>query len=113
MDAGVYRYVVVTPKLTLKLSGLRKGVLRFGKRITAKGAVKPSVLVGNKARLILQRKSGKWRGVKTVVLTIKRGGACSWIYKPAKRGAYRLQVTIAKTATHAPAKTKWLAFKVK
>ena len=113
VDAGVYRYVVVTPRFSLKLSSLRKGVLRFGKRITAKGAVKPSALAGNKVRLILQRKAGKWRSVKTVMVTIKRGGVCSWTYKPAKKGAYRLQVTIAKTATHTAAKTKWLAFKVK
>ena len=32
VDAGIYRYVVVTPKLTLKLSGLRGGALRLGTR---------------------------------------------------------------------------------
>ena len=37
----------------------------------------------------------------------------TWAYKPAKKGAYRLQVTIAKTATHVAARTKWLGFKVK
>jgi photosystem II stability/assembly factor-like uncharacterized protein len=113
VDAGIYRYVVVTPKLSLKLSGLRRGALRLHKRVTVKGAVKPSVLAGDKVRLTLQKRAGKWRTVKTAVLTIRNGGACSWTYKPAKRGAYRLQVTIAKTATHTDAKTKWLAFKVK
>jgi Sortilin, neurotensin receptor 3,/IPT/TIG domain len=113
VDAGIYRYVVVTPKLSLKLSGLKKGVLKLGRRLTAKGVVTPSVLAGNKVRFVLQKKVGKWRAVKTVTLTIKRGGACSWTYKPAKRGAYRLQVTIAKTATHGAATTKWLSLKVK
>jgi photosystem II stability/assembly factor-like uncharacterized protein len=113
VDAGIYRYVVVTPKLSLKLSGLKKGALKLGKRLTASGVVTPSVLAGSKVRLVLQTKAGKWRAVKTLMLTIKRGGACSWTYKPAKKGAYRLQVTIAKTATHGAATTKWLSFKVK
>jgi len=113
VDAGVYRYVVVKPKLSLKLTGLRRGALRLGKRMTAKGAVKPSALAGDKVRLTVQRKAGKWRVVKTVMLRIKRGGACIWTYKPAKRGAYRLQVAIAKAATHTAARTKWRGFKVK
>jgi photosystem II stability/assembly factor-like uncharacterized protein len=113
VEAGIYRYVVVTPKLSLKLTGLKKGVLKRGKRLTAKGVVKPSVLAGSKVKLVLQKKARKWRTVKTAVLTIKRGGAYSWKYKPAKRGAYRLQVTIAKTATRTAAQTTWSRFKVK
>ena len=48
VDAGIYRYVVAAPKLTLKLSGLRKGALRLGKHLTAKGVVTPGALAGSK-----------------------------------------------------------------
>ena len=37
----------------------------------------------------------------------------SWSFKPAKKGAYRLQVTITKSETHTAATTKWCTFKVK
>jgi photosystem II stability/assembly factor-like uncharacterized protein len=113
VDAGIYRYVVVRPKLSLKLSGLKKGVLKIGKRLTAKGVVTPGALAGNKVRLVLQKKAGKWRTVKTVMVTIKRGGACSWTYKATKKGSFRLQVSMAKAAAYAAATTKWLSFKVK
>jgi hypothetical protein len=113
LDAGIYRYVVVTPKLSFKLSGLKKGVLKFGKRLTAKGVVTPGALAGNKVKPVLQKKAGKWRVAKSVMVTIKRGGVCTWTYKPAKRGVYRLQVTLAKTAARTAATTKWLSFKVK
>ena len=44
VGAGIYRNVVVTPKMTLKLSGLSRGILRLGKRVTAKGVVTPTSL---------------------------------------------------------------------
>jgi hypothetical protein len=66
---------VVTPALTLKLSGLTSGALKLGKRLTAKGSVTPSSLVGNKVALTVQHKSGrKWRTVTTVARTIGTGG---------------------------------------
>ena len=37
----------------------------------------------------------------------------SWKYRPAKKGAYRMQALIAKTAAHTAATTEWLTFKVK
>ncbi len=40
-------------------------------------------------------------------------GAYSWKYKPARKGAYRLRATIAKTAANTAAKTAWRGFKVK
>ena len=114
VDAGIYRYVVVTPKLSLKLSGLKKGALKLGKRLTASGVVTPSVLASSKVALTVQKKKGaKWVKFKTVLCKIGTRGAYSWKYKSAKKGAYRLQVTIAKTATHTAATTKWLSFKVK
>ena len=62
VGAGVYRYVLVpTPKVTLKLSGLKSGALRLGRRVTAKGVVTPSRLAGSKVKLSVQKKrSGRW-----------------------------------------------------
>jgi photosystem II stability/assembly factor-like uncharacterized protein len=106
--------VVVTPKVTLKLSGLKKGSLKLGKRVTVTGKVTPAALAGSKVTLKVQKKKGhKWVTVKTVKRTIGHSGAYSWKYKPAKRGSYRLQATIAKTVTHTAAKTTWRGFKVK
>jgi hypothetical protein len=105
---------LTTPQLTLKLSGLRRGVLKLGKRLTAKGSVTPTSLAGAKVTLTVQRKvGGKWRKVKTVTRTIGASGAYSWKYKPAKKGSYRIRATMPKTATNTAAATKWLKFKVK
>ena len=105
---------ISTPTMTLKLSGLKSGAMKLGKRLTAKGAVTPISLAGSKVTLTAQLKKGKkWVKAKTGSATITSTGAYSWKYKPAKKGAYRLRATIAKTATNAAAKTKWLAFKVK
>jgi photosystem II stability/assembly factor-like uncharacterized protein len=106
--------VVVTPKVTLKLSGLKKGALKLGKRVTVTGRVTPTTLAGSKIKLTVQKKRGhKWVTVKAVKRTIGHSGAYSWKYKPAKRGSYRLQATIGKTTTTTAATTKWLSFKVK
>lgn len=100
--------------MTLKLSGLAGGVLRLGKRLTATGQVTPTSLAGGAVTLTVQRQgSGTWHRVSTALRTISPSGAYSWTYKPAKRGTYRLQATIAKTATNAAATTKWSSFKVK
>jgi len=105
---------VVTPTLTLKLSGLKSGAVKLGKRVTAKGKVTPTSLAGSQVKLTAQKKrSGRWVKVKRVARTISPTGAYSWKYKPAKKGAYRMQAKIAKTVTHTAAKTKWRTFKVK
>jgi photosystem II stability/assembly factor-like uncharacterized protein len=106
--------VVVTPKVTLKLSGLKKGALKLGKRLTVTGKVTPVTLAGSKVTLKVQKKKGhKWVTVKTVKRTIGHSGAYSWKYKPANRGTYRLRATIGKTVTHTAVTTKWSGFKVK
>ena len=105
---------MVTPKITLKLSGLVGGTIKPGKSVIAKGTVKPVSLKGGKITLTVQQKKGsKWAKVKSVARTIGATGAYSWKYKVAKRGAYRMQASIAKTAAHKAATTKWLTFKVK
>jgi hypothetical protein len=105
---------VVTPTLTLKLSGLKSGAVKLGKRVTAKGKVTPTSLVGSKVTLTVQKKKGaRWIKVKSAARTISPTGAYSWKYKPAKKGAYHMRATIAKSATNTAAKTKWRTFKVK
>ncbi len=105
--------VLIKPTLTLKLSGLTSGALRLGKILTASGKVTPTNL-GSKVTLTVQREqSGHWLAVTAVVRTLSTTGTYSWTYKPAKRGAYRIKTTIAKTATHTAATTVWLAFTVK
>jgi hypothetical protein len=106
--------VPAKPTVTLKLSGLKGGALKLGKSVTAKGAVTPTSLAGSKVTLTVQKKKGvKWVKAKTAFAVISPTGAYKWKYKPTKKGAYRMQAMIAKTAAHASAKTKWVAFKVK
>jgi len=105
---------VVTPTVTLKLSGLTSGVMRLGKSVTAKGKVTPTSLAGSKVKLSVQKKRGaRWVTLKSVKRTISTTGAYSWKYKPVRRGAYRMRATIGKTVAHTAAKTKWRAFRVK
>jgi len=103
-----------TPKVTLKLSGLRSGALKLGRSVAATGRVTYTSLIAGRVTLAVQLKKGAtWVKVKTVSATIIFTGTYSWKYKPAKKGAYRMQATIAKTTAHAAATTKWLRFKVK
>ena len=105
---------MTTAAVTLKPSGLKRGVFRLGRRVTAKGRVTPTSLAGSKVKLSVQKKRGaRWVTLKRVARTISLTGAYSWKYKPARRGAYRMQAKIAKSATHTAVTTKWLAFKVK
>ena len=107
-------FVAPTPTIKLKLGGLTQGTLRLGRRVTAEGTVTPSSLAGSKVKLSLQKKrDDRWVTVNTVRCTIAAGGAYRWTHRLAKRGAYRLRVTIAKTATHTAARTTWRTFKVK
>ena len=111
---GVWLTASVTPKVTLKLSGLTRGALKLGKSVTATGIVTPVSLAGSKVTLTVQMKKGaKWVTTKTASAPISPSGTYSWKYKPAKKGAYRMQTTIAETATNMAAETTWLPFKVK
>jgi hypothetical protein len=103
-----------TPTVTLKLSGLRSGATKLGTSVTVTGKVTPTSLAEGKVTLTAQLKKGAtWVAVKTAAATISPSGAYSWKYKPAKKGAYRLQAAIAETEAHAAATTKWLMFTVK
>ena len=105
--------VVATAKATLKLSGLKRGALVLGRSMTASGKVTPVILAGSAVKVTTQlKKSGRWTTVKTSFATSSLIGAYSWRYKPAKKGTYRMQASIAQTATHTAATTAWLTFKV-
>ena len=105
--------VVVTSKATLKLSGLKKGVLARGKSVTASGKLTPVSLAGSKVKLTAQlKKSGTWTTMKTTFATSGLTGAYSWKYAPAKTGAYRMRAAITKTAARTAFTSVWLTFKV-
>jgi hypothetical protein len=100
---------VRVPKVTLTLTGLRRGVLSLGKRVTAKGAVTPTRYAGTALVLTVQKKKGaKWVSVKTKQLTLAASCRYSWKYKPKKLGSYREQAVLANGDAASP----WRKFKV-
>ena len=106
--------IVVTPAVTLKLSGLKSGAMKLGKSVTATGNVTPTSLAGSKVTLTVQLKEGAvWVKVKTASATIGPRGTYRWMSEPAKKGAYRMRAAIAKTEAYTAATTKWLTFMVK
>ena len=111
--AGIYRYVVLTPKLAFKLSGASRGVVRLHRYVGIKGVVTPSALAGNKLTVRVQRWAGHWAAAKSVSCTIHAGGSYTWWYRPTCKGTYRVRVSIAKTAAHLSGATSWHCFKVK
>jgi hypothetical protein len=99
--------------LTLSLSGLRSGVLRLRKSVTAKGVLKP--FRAATVKITVQRKvSGTWRTATTKSRSANAtSGAYSWTYKPTKKGAYRVHTTSAKTTLYTAATSPWRTFTVK
>ena len=99
--------------VSISLTGLKAGVLKLGSKVTVKGTVKPAH--DGKATVAIQRKVGtKWVKAKTVVRTVNAtSGAYSYVYKPLKKGAYRVKTTVAKTALFTTATTAYKTFKVK
>ena len=74
----------------------------------------PTSLAGGMVRLAAQIKTdGRWVKAKTTSATISPTGAYAWKYTPAKKGAYRMRATIARTAMNTAAGSPWLAFKVR
>jgi hypothetical protein len=103
---------IVTPKVTLALSGLKKGVVKIGREVLAKGKVTPTSLAGSKVMITVQRKSGgKWRTVKRVMRKISTKGTYFWRYLPVRSGTYRMRTTIAKTSTRSFAASQRRGFK--
>ena len=105
------------PPLTLKLSGLKHGAMKLGKRVTAKGMVTRSAVAGpagDKVKLTVQKKKRTtWVRVKTVKRTIAADGTYTWKYRPAKKGAYRMLATVLMSVKQGTAGTGWRTFRVK
>jgi hypothetical protein len=101
-----------TSNLSLTLAGLRSGAVRLGKTVTARGALKPAR--ATRVTLTLQRKvGGKWVKVTTKTAPVNAtSGAFSCVCKPAKKGAYRMQATVAGTTAYAKATSAWRSFTV-
>jgi hypothetical protein len=105
--------VVVKPALTLKFGGLSGVTLRLGKSLAATGTIRPTSLSGSRVLLTVQQeKNGKWLAVTSATRTTN-AGTYNWMYRPARRGSYRIKTTIAQTATHSAATTMWATFTVK
>jgi hypothetical protein len=105
--------VVIKPTLTVKLTGLSKGVLKLGKSLTATSRVTPANLGGKLTLTVQRERNGKWLAVTTSTRTITASGTYSWTYKPTARATYRLKAAISATATHMAVTTPWITFAVK
>jgi hypothetical protein len=99
--------------VTIALSGLKAGVLKYRKMVTVKGTVTPARV--GKATVRFERKVGaKWVLAKSIARTINAtSGAYSYTYKPLKTGSFRVSTTVAKTPVYTAAATAWKLFKVK
>ncbi|NLE21234.1 MAG: hypothetical protein GX624_00405 [Actinobacteria bacterium] len=108
-------FVSTLQKCTVSASvkGLKAGAVKLGKKVTIKGVVKPAH--SGKATVTIQRKAGgKWVKAKAVKCTINaKSGAYSCTYKPAKKGAYRVKTTVARTSVFTAAASSFKSFKVK
>ncbi len=103
-----------TPKLTLRLSGLTRGAIKHGRRVTARCTVAPTRLASSKVTLTVEQKHGaKWVKVQSASVTIRATAAYGWKYKTAARGTYRVRARLDMTAANAAAKTAWHTFTVK
>jgi dipeptidyl aminopeptidase/acylaminoacyl peptidase len=99
--------------VTLKLTGLKRGTLKHGKSVAAKGSVTPISLAGSKVTLTVQFKRGStWVKAAAASTAINAAGAYSWTYRPTKKGSCRIRTTIAGTTAHGAAASRWVAFKV-
>jgi Cytochrome c7 and related cytochrome c len=95
---------VVKATITLKLSGLTLGTIKLLRTVTAKGVVKP-LSVGEKVTLLIQKKNslGKWVKFTTKSGLVKALGNYSIAWRTSKRGVFRMQTSIAASATHTKA----------
>ena len=103
-----------TPKLTLRLSGLTRGVMMHGRRVTARCTVRPSRLLNSKVTLTVERRRGaRWIKVQSASVTIRATAVYGWKYTADKAGTYRMRAKLAETAANSAARTAWHEFTVK
>lgn len=103
-------FTVARSEVTLDVS---RTSVRLGSSVRSTGLLKPISLAGSEVKLTEQRKkNGRWVTVKTASVATASTGAYAWTYQPGRRGAYCIRTSIAATATHTAALTKWVAFGV-
>jgi hypothetical protein len=101
------------PTLTLWLIGPTSGVLPLGHSITAKVKAKPVQMAGKTVRFTLQRRvAAKWVTRRSVTRTLSAAATCSWTYKPATRGLFRIHVHRRSSADFASAGSGWHRYRV-
>ena len=100
--------------ITLKLNGLNTVTIALGKRVTARGAIAPKLILTQAVKLTVQKRraNGTWAAVTTLTTT-KTASAYSKPYTPRSRGTFRMQAVLAKTVLHAKATSVWRTFKVR
>ncbi|MFA4964506.1 MAG: IPT/TIG domain-containing protein, partial [Thermoleophilia bacterium] len=102
--------VLVTAKLTLKVSPT---AVLLGRSVKATGQLAPLRLAGSRVRLLLQvRKGTRWVTLRTLSVPTGATGSFIWMYRPGRRGTFHIRASIAATATHTAAATKWIGFRV-
>jgi hypothetical protein len=100
--------VPLTARLSLRLGGLRHGVLRRGRRLTMKAHLTPSVLAGSRVRFVLERRRHRhWYRVLTRTRTTGSTGRASASCIIRRGGTYRVWATIAKAGANTAARSRW------
>ena len=101
---------LVSGLITLKLNKTR---VLFGTKITASGLVKPIAAGGVKVLLQHKNASGVWVKITTKTLTGTLANTYKWIYKPLKKGSYRMRASVLATSDTRKASSVYKAFAVK
>ena len=83
------------PKVTLTLSGLRRGRSRRQEG-DGQGQGDPASYAAGSVLLTVQKKKGRmWKVAKTAMVTSSTAGKYTWKYKVKKSGSYRMQAVAA------------------
>lgn len=99
--------VIVRPKVTLTLAGLRSGTIATGKKVTCKGKVTPLTSVGDVVLTVQKKRGRTWTVAKTMTVASAATGSYSWKYKVTKAGTYRVRAVAAGGA----ARSAWRSFR--
>jgi hypothetical protein len=86
----VYDQHFMTPKLTLKLQGVKNGIVKLGNSLTATGTVEPAD-IGAKVKIRVQKRvAGKWVTQIVVQRALSATGTCGYKFTPRHLGLYRV-----------------------
>jgi hypothetical protein len=103
-----------SPRITCRLSGPRAGILKFGRRVTATGRVRPLAVAGQ--TVVIQytgRRAGKTTEHAQVKRTIRAAGTYRWTFKPKYRGKYIIKAFVLTTSAYALDRARAFRFQVK